>query len=254
MKKIITTVAVLMFLLALSAPLTFAQATSAQPAAQDPAADEAAAYKAWYDAYTAKDNAKRVELGKAFIAKFPNSKNATYVKTDVATARGLLLNAAVQAKNVPEIIRFTKEAMADDPDNPDYQYFLINQLRTLDTNFQYATDLGQAAGTGIQMLEAGKTFKLYKDAKKNETLAYYHDTLASIDEHNKDTDKALAHTEQAAMLDPMNARYFFNCGRLHQLRYKTASDEYLTLREAERQAAGPKPEVKAARDQANAAA
>jgi hypothetical protein len=287
MKKIIATVAVLMFLLALSAPLAFAQATSTQPAAQDAAAEEAAAYKAWYDAYTAKDNAKRVELGKAFITKFPNSKNATYVKTDVAMARGLLLNAAVQAKNVPEIIRLTKEAMADDPENADYPYFLSIQLQTIDTNYQYEADRVQAAQTGIQTLEAGKPFKLYKDVKKNEALAYFHNALALVEDHHYAAamaeymkfseadrtakepkpevkaalekgspyrDKALEHYERAAMSDPMNASYFFNCGRLHQARYNAASNEYLKFPDADRQAADLKPEVKAALDKANAEA
>ena len=82
MKKMLATVAALTFLMALSVPLAFADVTSAQPVAQDPAADEAAAYKAWYDAYTAKDLAKEMELGKAFVEKFPNSK---------ATCRGTRL-------------------------------------------------------------------------------------------------------------------------------------------------------------------
>jgi hypothetical protein len=55
--------AALTFILALFVPLASAQT---QPAAQDPAKEEADAYKAWYDAYTAKDLAKEVEFGKAF--------------------------------------------------------------------------------------------------------------------------------------------------------------------------------------------
>ena len=74
MKRLIATVAVLMFLLALSSPLAFASAVSAPPVAQDAAADEAAAYKAWYDAYTAKDLAKEMDLGKTFVEKYPSSK------------------------------------------------------------------------------------------------------------------------------------------------------------------------------------
>ena len=254
MKKIIATVAVLMFLLALSAPLVFAQDASAKPAAQDPAAEEAAAYKAWYDAYTAKDITKEMELGKTFVEKYPSSKYADFVKKDIVRVRSLLLNQAVQAKNTPEIIRIGKEAMAADPESVDYPYFLASQLRSLDTNFQYATDTAQFTQTAMRMIEAGKKPTIVKDFNDKQVLAYFHDTLASIDEHNKDTDKALEHYEHATMLDPANARYFFNCGRLHQGRYATAAAEYQKLPEADRTAPEPKPEVKAALDKVNAEA
>jgi tetratricopeptide (TPR) repeat protein len=85
-------------------------------------------------------------------------------------------------------------------------------------------------------------------------LAYFHDTLATIDEHNKEADKALEHYMQAATLDPVNARYFFNCGRLHQGRYADAAKAYQALPEADRTAPEPKPEVKAALDKVNAEA
>jgi hypothetical protein len=52
----------------------------------------------------------------------------------------------------------------------------------------------------------------------------------------------------------MNARHFFNCGRLHQGRYAVASAAYSKFPEADRTAAELKPEVKAALDKANAEA
>lgn len=259
MKKIITTVAVLMFLLALSAPLVFAQDTSAKPAAQDAAAEEAAAYKAWYDANTAKDYPKAMELAKAYLDKYPNGQYATYLKTKwIPGMRQKFLADAVAAKNVAEIDRLGKEIMATDPENLDFALFLASQLRTLDTNFQYAADTVQFTQTAIRLIEAGKTPAPTNPPKpfpKNETLGYLHDTLASVDEHNKDTDKALEHYEHAAMIDSANARYFFNCGRLHQGRYAVAADEFQKKFTAEeRSAPEPKPEVKAALDKVNAEA
>src|SRR5436309_3420181 len=238
MKKIIATVAVLMFLLALSAPLVFAQDTSAKPAAQDAAAEEAAAYKAWYDANTAKDYPKAMELAKAYLDKYPNGQYAAYLKGKwIPGARKQLLSDAVAAKNVAEIDRLGKEIMAADPENLDFALFLASQLRTLDTNFQYAPDTVQFTQTAIRLIDAGKTPAPTNPPKpflKGETLGYLQDTLASVDEHNKDTDKALEHYEHAAMSDPANARYFFNCGRLHQGRYATAAAEYQKLPEADR--------------------
>lgn len=258
MKRIITTAAALMFLLALAAPLTFAAMTRPQPVAQDAAAEEAAAYKAWYEANAAKDYPKAMELAKVYLEKYPNGQYATYLKTKwIPGARKALLATAVEAKNLSEIDRLGKEIMAAEPDSLDFSLFLASQLRTLDTGFQYAADTTQFTQTSIRLIEAGKTPAPTNPPtpfKKEETLGYLHDSLASIEEHNKSADKALEHYEHAAMIDPANARYFFNAGRLHQARYAVAAAEYQKLPEADRTAPEPKPEVKAALDKVNAEA
>ncbi|HKQ08879.1 MAG TPA: hypothetical protein VJ464_27400 [Blastocatellia bacterium] len=254
MKKIIATAAVLTFLLALAAPLTFAQDSSAKPAAQDAAAQEAATYKTWYDLNNAKDYPKALEAAQAYLEKYPNGQYAAYLKKWMPQARATMLGEAVKAKNLAEIDRLGKEIMAADPDNLDFALFLASQLRTLDTNFQYVPDTTQFTQTSIRLIEAGKAPTNSPSFKKSETLGYLHDTLATIDEHNKETDKALEHYMHAAMNDPMNARYFFNCGRLHQGRYAVAAADYQKLPEADRTAAEPKPEVKAALDKVNAEA
>ena len=157
MKKVIATVAVLMFMLALSAPLAFAHAVSAQPVAQDAAADEAALYKKWYDYNTAKDYVNGLEAAKAYLDKYPNGQYAAYLKKWVPQARAALLKAAVDTKNLADIDRIGKDMMAADPDNLDYALFLASQLRTSDTNFQYAPDTEQFTETSIRLIEAGKT-------------------------------------------------------------------------------------------------
>lgn len=253
MKRYILTVAALTFSLAMVAPFASAQTPATQPAAaQDPAAEEAAAYKAFYDAYTAKDIAKEYELGKAYAEKFPKGGNVDYVKKEVNRVRGLLLQQAVTAKNIPEIIRLGKEAMAADPNNLDYAIYLTIQLRTLDTNLQNSAEISEFANTAIRLIESGKTpAQTNPPFDKNKTLAYFQSTLGAIDEHGKTMDKALEHYHQATTLDPTNAAYFFNCGRLHQDRYVAAAQKYQAYSQEDRTAAEPKPEVKAALDEVN---
>lgn len=286
MKRLIAPIVALMFLLALSASLVFAAtpidqaatqtakpatqptqtatttaqatATTAQPAAQDAAAEEAAAYKAWYEANAAKDIPKAMDLAKAYLDKYPNGQYAAYLKkwySDKKTiALAKALNEAATAKNLPEVARIGKELTTSDPDNLDFAFFLAGQMRALDTNYQYASDGVQYTNTSIRLIEAGKTPTAAPGVPafdKNKTLGYLNGSLAYYDEHNKDTDKALAHYDQAAMLDPMGAGYFFNCGRLHQVRYAAAAAEYQKIPEADRTAADPKPEVKAALDKVN---
>ena len=252
MKRYILTIAALACLMIPFAPFALAQTTGAQPAAQEPSAEETAAYKAWYDANAAKDYPKAMELAKAYLEKFPNGKNAKYLKdTWIPPIRAQLLNKAVQEKNIPEIIRLGKEAMAANPDNLDFPIFLATQLRTLDTNFQYSSDTVEFSQAAIRLIEAGKTPSKADGYDKNKTLAYFHDTLATIDERNKNTDKAIEHFHQAATLDPTSARYFFNCGRLHQDRYVAAAQKYQGFSQEDRTAADPKPEVKAALESVN---
>ena len=168
--------------------------------------------------------------------------------------RSLLLQQAITAKNIPEVVRLGKEAMAADPNNLDYAIYLTIQLRTLDTNLQNAADISEFANTAIRLIESGKTPTPTQGSApfdKNKTLAYFHGTLGAIDERNKTMDKALEHFHQAATLDPMNAAYFFNCGRLHQDRYVAAAQKYQGFSQEDRTAAEPKPEVKAALDEVN---
>jgi hypothetical protein len=121
--------AALTFILALFVPLVSAQtqqpaAGTQQPAAaaQDPAKEEYDAYAAWYAAYKAQDLAKSLELGRAFLAKFPSSKYADSIKKDNVRARGLLYSKAVQEKNMNEMIRRpimrTKPTWQSSPDMP----------------------------------------------------------------------------------------------------------------------------------------
>jgi hypothetical protein len=258
MKRLIIITAALGLLLALFVPLT-----SAQPAAQDPAKEEADAYKAWYDAFTAKDIAKEYELGKAFAEKFPSSKNAAYVKKDIARARGIMFNQAMQAKNTGEMIRLGKEALAEDPESLDYLYLLAvaissNELFASPANFAHEADFADFSQRAIKLIESGKAPAVVDKAKWSDkaALAYLTESLAIIEEHNKNTEKALDYYVKASTLEPTNPRYFFNCGRLHQAKYLTAAQKYQAFPEADQAAASEnkpdaKPEVKAALDETN---
>lgn len=263
MKRSLIMMAALTFSLALYMPL--ALATTPQPVAQDPAADEAAAYKAWYDANAAKDIPKAVELAKAYLEKFPAGRYADYLKTKwIPQTNNYLFNQAVQAKNTAEIIRIGKEVLAREPENLDYLSALVVQLRTLElfanpANFSHAAEVTDFAERTIRLIEAGKTpTGADKNFNKNVTLAYMHQTLAAIYDHDKKVDKALAQYEKAGTLEPTNATYSFHCGRIHNDKYAAAAQKYepaqkkseelqkkvQAIPEADRTAAEPKPEVK----------
>lgn len=263
MKKTILTIAAVTMLLALTAPLTSAHALSLPLVAQDAAAEEAAEYKKWYDANaiaakskTYDDYKKAMELAVAFLQKFPNSTNAAYLKDKwIPQIRAYMLGLAVAAKNIPEIVRLGKELIAANPDNVDYPNYLAGQLRALDTDFKYSADTAEFAQTATRLLEAGKTLTPAKPGDpvpdKDKALGVLYWTQASINEHDKNADKALENYHHAAMLDSKTPLYFFACGRLHQGKYAAASTEYFKFSDADRTAAEPKPEVKAALETVN---
>jgi hypothetical protein len=268
MKRLLTVVAALALGLALFASFASARTTASLAGAQDQA--EADAYKAWYDANAAKDYAKAMPLAKAYIEKFPTGKYAEYLKkTWIPSIRGYFYKQAADAKNVAEVIRIGKEVLAEDPDNLDYLLALVVQIRANELfanppNYAHATEAADFSGHAIRLIEAGKV-PAAADPKtpfnKNATLAYLHETVAKVNEgHAKNPDKALASYEKAAELDSANAAYFFHCGRIHNDKYAAAAQAYEAAQkkadaipDADKNAAEPKPEVKAAVDGAKAA-
>ncbi len=236
---------------------------------QEISPEEAAAYKAFYDANAAKDYQKAMDLAKAYLQKFPNgnASQLAYVKKWIPSMRGYFYKIAADGKNVAEVIRIGKEVLAEDPDNLDYIWAVLLQIRTNELsatpgNFAHANEASDLAQHAIRLFEGGKTLTGVKpeDFKLNVTLAYLHQTLAMIADHNKETDKALAEYTKAGELDPTNVTYFFHAGRIYNDRYNVAAQKYDAAQkkvdaipEADRNAAEPKPEVKAVLDEAAAA-
>ena len=269
MKRSLIMIAALTLLLAMFVPVASAKTIVPGPVAQEPTPEEAAAYKAFYEANAAKDYPKAMELAKAYLEKFPNgsAKNVDYLKKWIPSMRGYFFKLAADAKNVPEVIRIGKEVLAGDPENLDYLSALVVQIRTNELfatppNYAHAAEAAEFAERAIRLIEAGKT-PTGADPKvfnKNVTLAYLHQTLAVIYEHDKNVDKALAEYDKAAALEPSNPAFFFHCGRIHNDKYAAAAQKYDVsqkkvdaIPEADRNAAEPKPEVKAALDESKAA-
>ena len=251
MKRLLILIAALAFAPAMLAPFAVGKTAEDQAAAQDPKAEEAAAYKAWYDANAAKDYPKAMELAKAYLEKFPSGNYAKYLKETWLPG---LFNQAIKVGNIEEMIRIGKIALALDPDSLDYLLAMINQIRTKEffatpQNFSHASDYSDFARRAMPLIESGKTPTGTKDFKKEPVLAFLNYDLGLIENSNKNQDKALEYYEKAAALDPSTAAYFRDCGVIHQVKYLPAAKKYQAFSDADRDAAEPKPEVKAALDE-----
>ncbi|MEK6300650.1 MAG: hypothetical protein AABO41_08020 [Acidobacteriota bacterium] len=260
MKRLLVLIAALLFTPATVTSFAVAKTAEDQAAAaQDPKAEEAAAYAKWYEANAAKDNPKAMELAKAYVEKYPGGQNVEYLKTKwIPATRTTLFNQAIAQKNMADIIRIGRDALADNPDNLDYLSALWFQIRTNELfasppNFAHAAEAAEFTERAMKLVEGGKTPTPNPNNPfdKNKTLAFFHQTLAVIEDHNKNLDKALEHYQHTASLDPMNPLYFFQIGRLNQEKYLAAAKKYQEMPEADRDASPPKPEAKAALDEVN---
>src|SRR5262249_10470924 len=113
----------------------------------------------------------------------------------------------------------------------DFLWALVVQIRTLElganpANYSHGADAVDFSDRAIKLIEGGKTLTGGDASKKNVTLAYLHQTVAIVVEHDKNADKALAEYEKAGQLDPSNASFFFNCGRIHNDKYAASAQKY----------------------------
>jgi tetratricopeptide (TPR) repeat protein len=260
MKRYLTIVATLAFLVGIVAPFATAATGSASASVwQDPKEkEEQDLYKAWYEAKKAGDNTKVIEIAKEFVEKFPNSKMITYVKPSIQTSRTVLLTKATTDKNVSEIINQAKLAISENPDKElDYDSFIVAQIATLELyaqppNFSHAREATEYAQKSISLIDAGKTPST-PDFKKNVALAYLYNVQAVIAKNDKNTDKALEMYQKAASYEPANPQYYLQCGSLHQQKYAAAANEYQQFPEDKRVVEPDKmePAVKASLDKVN---
>jgi len=261
MKRFLTIAATLASLGALPVHLALAANGTyyapVQDAKQDAAKEEADLYKKFYD-LSKTDIPGAMEAAKAYLQKFPNGANAAYLKKWIPSARTTLLQKATQEKNVSEIIRLSKESIAEDPEKEvDYLTFLVgqigqNEIFAQPPNFTHATDAAGFAQRSISLIESGKK-PCEPKFVPNVALGYLNYVLAVIEKNNKNIDKSLAYFQKAATQEPNNPQYFLQCGALHQQKYAAAATKFQAIPDADRDAEPDKmkPEVKSALDDVN---
>jgi hypothetical protein len=270
MKRLLLLVAALALVVGLSAP--YAAARAEQPAAQDDAAKKEgmAAYKLWYDANQAKKYAEAVPLAKAYLEKYPSGQYAGYLTTWVNSLPILRiqLNEAVTRKDKAETIKLVKQILAvkdlAEQDRFEYLWFvtadlLQNELFASPQNFSHAAEVTEFSNQLLPLVKAGKKPAAVKDWNQAQVVAYLYTGLASIEDRNKNADKALENYKNALDAQPANAVASFACGKIHYERYGVAANKFSAFPDADRLAVednkpDAKPEVKAAFEEVNKAA
>jgi hypothetical protein len=238
----------------------FALASSAPLAAQEVVQDEGAFYRAWYEATQAKDVPKAVAAGRAYLEKYPTGQYADSIKKWLVPNE---YDLSVKEKRTGDTIKLGRELLSADPDNLRLLYqlaFVIraNELVATPAKYDHAADAVEFAKKAIAQIEAGKTLEGAANFDRNAALAWLTQVLAINEGKNGSPAEAIRLYEQSTALAPSDpaiaARNMLAIVSLRQAKYGELAKAYNALPEADRAAAEPTPEVKAAKDALNAEA
>lgn len=237
--------------------LALALATAAP--AQEVVQDEGAAYRAWYAASTAGDNAKAMAAARAYIEQYPAGQYADFLKKWYSTAQMTALDTAIKGKRTDDMIKVGREILATDPENLNVLYALAFNLRLNDLmaqKFDHAKEAKEFSQKAIALVEADKTLAGVSTFNKNATLAWLYQSLALIEDHAGSFEEARKLYEKSSALAPddvaIKGRNLLNVLTTEQGSYAEAVKAYNALPDADRAAAEPTDAVKAAREKLNA--
>ena len=252
MKKFSISMATLGLLLAWFAPLA---------AAQDECGD---LYKKWYEAYGKKDYAAGLSLAKEFVAKCTSHPQFAYVKDKyIPAARQNLFNQYHTEGKINELVAMGKEVLAETPDNIDYLWTMVYDIRTKELfasppNYSHAADAMDFSQRVVKLVEGGKLPNGVTKEKANSILAILNQTMGVIEQNGKNQDKATEHFKKAIAADTAdgasNAYNYYQLGLMQQSKVDAASKKYEAFPQADKEQDPPKPEVKAALDDLKAQA
>jgi tetratricopeptide (TPR) repeat protein len=247
---------------ALLLPAVFLAVPTAPAAAQD-APDEAALYRAFHEASQASDTARAIEAAKAYLEKFPSGQYSAAVKQWQDAARMTQLDAAIKEKRTADMIRIGEEILKTDPENLNVIYAIAfnirrNELIASPPVYTNAKAAVEYAKKGIALVDSGKTLTGVANFDKNATLAWMTQILAIDQNQNGSDAEAIKLFEKSTSLAPSDpfivARNLLSVVAMRQSKYGELAKAYNALPEADRAAAEPTAEVKAARDALDAEA
>jgi hypothetical protein len=241
----------------------FALTLAVPVAAQEVVQDEGAAYRAWHEASQAGDSAKAMAAAKAYLEKYPTGQYGDFIKKWLGTAQMTALDASIKEKRTADMISVGREILAADPENLNVLYALAfnirrNELLASPPSFANAPAAVEFSKKAISLVESGKTLVGVQSFDKNATLAWLTQILAVIEAKNGTAAEAIKLYEKSTSFAPgdpaIAGQNLLRVFTLRQTAYADAVKAYNAFPEADRGAAEPKPEVKAAREALNAEA
>jgi tetratricopeptide (TPR) repeat protein len=228
--------------LAAAALVVLPAAPAIAQAGMEEVQDEGSAYRAWHQASQAGDNTKAMEAAKAYLAKYPTGQYVQFLTGWLGTAKMAAFDAALREKRAADAVAAGKEILKEDPENLNILYPLAFAAPAPD-NLEFAKK-------AIALLEAGKTMANVPNFDKNNRLAWLTNVLAVDAQKSGKTEEALKLYQQSLALAPQDpqvaGKNLYAIFGLRFAGYGEAAKAWNAIPEADRTAAEPKPEVKAA--------
>ena len=237
-------------------------AGASRSAAQELSPEETVAYQAWYAANAANAADKAIAAAQEYVTKFPAGKYNAYLKNWLLAPKLKAFDAALQARNTAELIKVGREILKDSPENLAVAYSLAFNLRRLElaanpANFAHAADAVEFSALSIRLIEAGQVIEGGR-FNKNTSLAVMYQVQAMVANNAKKSQEAIDLYGKSTAADPLNvaivANNLLSLASLYRDPYSAAVAAYQALPEADRNAAEPSAEVKAAQEKMFAAA
>jgi len=225
-------------------------------AAQDVSPEEGAAYRAFHQASQAADIPAALAAAKAYLDTYPSGQYADFVTKWQDTARMTLLDSSIKERHTADMIKVGREVLAKDPENLNVIYALAfnirrNELLASPPDNAHLADAVEFAKQGTGLVESGRTLTGVPNFDKDATLAWMTQILAiGAQEGGKEAEAIALYDKSTAYApnDPTAARNLLAVVILRQGKYGDLAKAYNALPEADRAAAEPTPEVKAARE------
>lgn len=231
--------------------------------AQGMSPEEDGLYRSWYQANQTGDLPKALELTREYLKKFPRGANAAYLRDQwLPPSLSRLFNEATRNRDCDALVAATREMLTHHPDNLDFPWLCVAQLRQLEffapnATFVHAPDAQEFSRLLIGKIEAGARPPVVPATQwsAGASLAVLYQTLAYLEANAREMAPSIAHYHRSTELDPGNrnlATYnLLACGVLHNAQYREASMTVRRLQEACPANADPNPELAAALELAN---
>jgi hypothetical protein len=173
------------------------------------------------------------------------------------------LDAAIKEKRTADMVAVGREILAADPENLNVLYALAfnirrNELLAAPQDFTNAAAAVEFSQKAISLIESGKTLVGVASFDKNATLAWLTQILAFNEGKNGSPAEAVKLYEKSTAYAPddpqIAARNLLAVLSIRQAKYGELAKAYNALPEADRAAAEPTAEVKAAKEALDAEA
>ena len=238
-------------------PFAVALILAGTAVSQEVSPEEGAAYTAWHAASQANDTTKAMAAATAYLKEFPSGQYAGFLKQWLGKAHLAALDAAIKASRTADMLKVGQEILAVDPDNLNVLYALATGVRSQEllaspANYAHAAEAAAFGRKAIALIEKGQT---PGELPKETALAYLYQVLGLCEAKNGNSAQAIGFFEKSTALASgdvqVAGRNLLAVLAMRQASYADAAKSYNSLPEADRGAAEPTPDVKAALDKVN---